>query len=165
MNTNDLYLRPIKSSDLPFLSKLYASTREEELAVLDWSDEQKAAFLQMQFEAQHQFYQEQFPNSAFDVISLNGKPIGRLYVDHREDEIRIVDIALLPRYRQRGVGSHYLHRILGEGETAQLPVKIHVEHNNPALQLYIKLGFQHVDDTGVYYLMVWTPQVEEPAYA
>ena len=101
-------LRPIKEEDQSFLYRLYASTRQEELAVLDWSEAQKEAFLQMQFNAQHKFYTEQFSQAEFQIIEQDQEPIGRLYVDRRDDEIRLIDIALLPAYRNRGIGSSYL---------------------------------------------------------
>ena len=149
--------RPITQEDEPFLCRLYASTREEELAVVPWSRAEKDAFLEMQFKAQHTYYQEQFKQANFDLVLLAGEPIGRLYLDHRRDELRIIDIALLPEYRRRGIGSRLLQQVLAEADTAVLPVRIHVEHNNPALKLYHRLGFRRIGDQGVYFLMEWTP--------
>ena len=111
--------RAIRETDLPFLSHLYASTRAEELAPVPWSDEQKQAFLSQQFDAQHQHYQKHFANAGFDLILLDETPIGRLYVDRQDDEIRIVDIALLPEHRGRGIGGHIMRDILDEAEDAQ----------------------------------------------
>jgi len=150
-------LRPITSEDEPFLFRVYASTREEELSVVPWSEAQKAAFLQMQFQAQHAFYAENYTRAQFDVILLDDVPAGRLYVDRREHEIRIVDIALLPDYRRQGIGTLLLQEILTEGTSRGVPVTIHVEMNNPALRLYQRLGFRHVADHGLYYLMQWQP--------
>ena len=93
--------RPIRLDDEPFLSQVYASTRLEELAVTDWNDEQKAAFLRMQFVAQHKFYQDNYTETDFLVILQDDTPIGRLYVACWQEEIRIVDIALLPAYRHK----------------------------------------------------------------
>ena len=149
--------RPIRDEDRPFLLRLYASTRAEELAVVDWSDEEKQQFLGFQFGAQHDYYQEQFPNARFDLVLVDGEPAGRLYVDRREDEIRLIDIALLPEYRRRGLGGRLMNRVLDEGRKAGLPVQIHVEQNNPAMRLYDRLGFQRVEDQGVYWLMRWEP--------
>jgi GNAT superfamily N-acetyltransferase len=147
-------LRPMRwPKDEPFLQSLYASTRAEELAQAPWSDEQKAAFCRMQFAAQHQHYQEHYVGARWDVIELEGAPIGRLYVARWADEIRIVDIALLPGYRGRGVGSRLIKRVLAEGEAAGKPVTIHVEQFNPAMQLYERLGFEKVGEVGVYWLM------------
>jgi len=149
--------RPIREDDRELLARLYASTRAEELSVVPWSEEQKAAFLHQQFEAQHAFYQEQFQNAQFSIVLLDGEPAGRLYIDRREDEIRLIDIALLPEHRGRGVGGELMRGILAEGEETGLRVTIHVERFNPALRLYQRLGFEHLEDQGPYYLMEWRP--------
>ena len=149
--------RPISAEDEDFLYKVYASTREDELAPLDWDDEQKESFLKMQFAAQHKFYTEQFPRAEFQVILLDQEPIGRLYLDHRDDEIRLIDIALLPSHRNRGIGNSILKDILAAGELVSLPVRIHVEQFNPALRFYKRLGFRQTGDEGIYYLMEWSP--------
>ena len=154
----NMTLRPITSQDMDFLCKVYVSTRQEEMAlVTDWSEAQKTAFLQMQFDAQHAYYSEHYSRAQFQIILLDGAPVGRLYVDRRVKEIRIVDIALLPEYRSQGIGSDLLKEILKEGAQAGLPVTIHVEMFNPALRLYDRLGFHRIADHGVYYLMEWSP--------
>jgi ribosomal protein S18 acetylase RimI-like enzyme len=145
--------RDITSDDHPFLQRLYASTREEEMTLVDWGDRQKEAFLQMQFNAQHQYYQANYTQTAFQVILLHGKPIGRLYVARWEKEIRIVDLALLPENCDRGIGSQILKDLLAEGKQQNLPVRIHVEQYNRALRLYERLGFQKIGEHGVYWLM------------
>lgn len=150
-------LRPISDSDLEFLYEVYASTRQDELSVVPWDDSQKHDFLRMQFGAQHGHYQEHFSDATFDVIEIDGQPVGRWYVRRGADEFRIVDIALLPSHRGKGIGGKLLEGLIHEAGIAQLPVTIHVEHNNSALGLYTRLGFAIVDDTGVYYLMKRTP--------
>lgn len=150
--------RPIVPSDDPFLAQVYASTRREELAVTDWNDEQKATFLQMQFTAQHKFYQENYTDTDFLIILQDDTPIGRLYVARWKDEIRIVDIALLPAYRGTGIGTTILQDLLAEAGAAGKPVRIHVERENPALRLYQRLGFVIVEDKGVYLFMERAPR-------
>jgi ribosomal protein S18 acetylase RimI-like enzyme len=150
--------RPITDDDLPFLSRVYAETRQEELAPVPWSDAEKQAFLQMQFEAQHHHYQEHFADAQFDLILINGQPGGRLYVQHRPDEIRIIDLALLIEHRGQGIGTQLMQDVLAQGQERGLPVRIHVEKNNPALRLHQRLGFQSIEDQGVYYLMEWLPE-------
>jgi ribosomal protein S18 acetylase RimI-like enzyme len=146
-------LRPSTLDDEQFLYRLYASTREDELAVVPWSESEKETFLTTQFNAQHTFYHQQFNEAEFLIIEQDNEPIGRLYLDRRDDEIRIVDIALLPSHRNRGIGTKYLESILEEGQGAGLPVRIHVERNNTALRLYERLGFQKVTENGIYFLM------------
>ena len=149
-------LRPRRDDDRPFLARLYASTRADEMALLDWSQEEKTAFLAMQFEAQTRHYDEHYGDAEFLIIERNHEPIGRLYLQRREDEIRIVDIALLPKAQRAGIGGRLLRRVLDEAADTGRAVRIHVERNNPALALYQRLGFRKIDDLGVYYLMEWT---------
>jgi ribosomal protein S18 acetylase RimI-like enzyme len=153
-------LRPIGLEDQDFLYCVYASTRQQEMALVPWSDEQKVAFLQMQFNAQHKFYTENYPDAAFQAILLDGCAVGRLYLHRRESEICVVDIALLPAYRSQGIGTALLEQVLTEAQTRHVKVTIHVEMFNPALRLYQRLGFRHVADNGVYYLMEWLPERE-----
>jgi GNAT superfamily N-acetyltransferase len=154
-------LRPATSDDDPFLALVYAGTRAAELAAVPWTDEEKAAFVQMQFAAQAQYYREHYPNTSFDVIVLDDEPVGRLYVARWSDEIRIVDIALLPEYCNRGIGSTLLRQLRSEAVAARKPLRIHVERFNPARRLYERLGFRQVEDKGVYLFLEW--RSDEPA--
>ena len=117
--------RPITPEDHPFLSALYASTRQDEMALVNWTAEEAAAFLQMQFELQHTHYQAHYPTADFLVIELEGTPIGRLYLDRWEREFRLMDIALVPAYRNKGLGSQLLQAVMAEAAGAGLPVRIH----------------------------------------
>jgi ribosomal protein S18 acetylase RimI-like enzyme len=150
-----LALRPVTPEDRPFLCAVYASTREEELAPVPWSAAQKEAFLRMQFDAQDAYYRERYAGATFDVILLDGTPAGRLYVMRWPDEIRIVDIALLPAYRGKGIGSALLHALQEEARATGTPLGIHVEKMNPALRLYERLGFTFIADRGVYLFLQW----------
>ncbi len=154
----DLTFRPITESDSAFLTRVYASTREMELAAVPWTPQQKSEFLQQQFDAQHQYYMEQFKQARFQIILLDGEPVGRLYIDYRENEIRLIDIALLTEHRGKGLGKKLMKDILAEGQNRNAPVTIHVEKNNPAMRLYHRLGFEKLEDQGVYDLMEWRPK-------
>ena len=157
-----IHFRPISEEDQTFLYSLYASTREDELTQTGWTNFEKENFLRQQFVAQHEFYMEQFSNAQFQIIQAENKPIGRLYIDHRSDEIRLIDIALLPEYRNQGIGKSILTDIINDAAKANKPVRIHVERYNPALHLYERLGFVRIGDTGVYYLMEKVPvEVDE----
>jgi ribosomal protein S18 acetylase RimI-like enzyme len=150
-----LSLRPITPQDVPFLAGVYASTRAEELAVTGWSDEEKAVFCRRQFDAQSAHYRENYPGASLQVIERDGVSIGRLYVAHWEREIRIMDIALSPEHRGTGIGTKLLRDLQEEARSAGKSLTIHVERFNPALRLYQRLGFQQVEDKGVYLLMQW----------
>lgn len=147
-----------EASDLPFLRELYASTRREELAPAGWPKEQVENFLSQQFHAQHVHYQEHYADADFDVIlSDQGEPIGRLYLIEWEKEFRIVDIALLPETRRKGIGGRILSEIIERAFAVGKAVSIHVEQYNPAMHLYERLGFEKIDEKGVYHLMEIKP--------
>jgi GNAT superfamily N-acetyltransferase len=150
-------LRPITPGDLPFLRALYGSTRDEELAVVDWPAHQKEAFLDQQFAAQHAWYQEQYAGASFDLVEVAARPAGRLYVARWERELRIVDVSLLPEHRGQGLGTALLAAVIGEATAAGKPVSIHVERQNRALALYRRLGFAVREDKGMYLLLERPP--------
>lgn len=146
-------LRASQQSDTEFLFAVYAASREDELAPVPWTPEQKRMFLLQQFQAQDAYYRQQFDTARFDVIEEDEQPIGRLYVERKPDEIHIIDIALLPAHRNKGIGGRLLNDILNEASVARQRVCIFVEKNNPAQRLYDRLGFIKKDDVGVYWLM------------
>jgi ribosomal protein S18 acetylase RimI-like enzyme len=152
-----LVFRPMTDADLPFFQQLYASTREDELAPLAWSDAEKTAFLEMQFRAQHSHYRQHFADMDWLVISRAGAPVGRLYLQRRSAEHGVIDIAFLSQHRGAGLGTALMRDLLDEAAAAGKAVSIHVEKFNPALRLYHRLGFCKVEDQGVYDLMRWTP--------
>ncbi len=154
---SDISFRPIIDDDRAFLTRLYASTRAEEMAVVPWDQEEKDRFLRFQFAAQHTYYQDNFMSASFNLILKNDTPVGRLYLDRRADEHRLIDIAILPEHRGTGLGTWLMNNVLGEAGDAGKKVRIHVEQNNPAMRLYLRLGFREVEDQGVYRLMEWCP--------
>lgn len=156
MPPDGIALRPQTDADHEFLYALYASTREQELRTVDWPEEVKRSFLRSQAEAQWTHYSTYYYDADFLIIERNGAPVGRLYIWRGEDDIRVVDIALLPEERGRGVGAALLTDVLAEAARAGKSASIHVERFNPALHLYQRLGFEHVSDDGVYYLMKWS---------
>jgi ribosomal protein S18 acetylase RimI-like enzyme len=152
-----LALRPITPADTEFLARVYASSRAEELAVTGWPEELKEDFCRRQFDAQSAYYAANYPEASFQIIERDGWPIGRLYVARWEKEIRIVDITLLPESRGSGIGTKLLRDLQDEARAAGKTLTIHVERFNRALGLYQRLGFQQVEDKGVYLLMRWNP--------
>jgi ribosomal protein S18 acetylase RimI-like enzyme len=150
-------LRTATGADRGFLVELYASTRADELAVVPWTDDEKAAFVAMQFEAQDVSYHRAYPDGRFLVVLGDDAPIGRLYLGRGAAEIRIVDITLLPAHRGAGIGSRLIDDVLAEADAAGLAVRLHVEPWNPALRLYERRGFRVVEAGAVYLFMERPP--------
>jgi RimJ/RimL family protein N-acetyltransferase len=155
--TGSITLRPITDADMDFLHRLYATTREDELKQVEWTPEQKAAFVAQQFHAQHQYWHEHYTDTSWDLVLRDGEPIGRLYVARWPEEIRIVDIALMPEHRGGGTGTRLIRGLFAEGDASGRKVSIHVEIFNPARRLYDRLGFVQAGEHGVYLLMERPP--------
>jgi len=151
-------LRPVGQEDQDFLFEVYASTRRDELIRTGWDEAQQQAFLNLQFAAQQQYYKDRFPEGEHRVIVKGGRSIGRIYTARSNQEIRILDIALLPKHRNAGIGTSLLKEILADAEKSRLAVRIYVESFNRSLRLFERLGFSSVETTGLYHLMEWRPR-------
>jgi ribosomal protein S18 acetylase RimI-like enzyme len=150
-------LRAAEPGDREFLAALYASTREQELAPLPWTDGQKAAFLCMQFEAQQRHYEEHYPAAERSIVVCEGQAVGRFWVDRGEDGFLVLDIALLPAWRGRGIGGALLEALIAEADACGRAVTLHVERFNPARRLYDRLGFRKKSEEGPYDLLERLP--------
>jgi RimJ/RimL family protein N-acetyltransferase len=154
-----LHLRTITIDDQETLCQIYSGTRTEELAQLtDWTAGQKEAFLRSQFMAQHTYYQNNYEGANFWVIESRAKIIGRLYLHthYEAASMRIIDIALLPEWRNNGIGTQILLDVMESAGIMNRPLTIHVESFNRAMRLYKKLGFVLISRTnGVYHLLEW----------
>ncbi|MBV9209871.1 MAG: GNAT family N-acetyltransferase [Acidobacteria bacterium] len=150
---HEVRLRPVSDEDEPFLQTAYADSRADELMRVPWSDEQRAAFVRMQFQAQQKHYQEYFPKAEHVVILADERPAGRLYVDRRDDEIRILDITVLAGFRSRGIGSHVIKALMEEADAAGKAVSIYVENYNPSRFFFERRGFRQIEDDGMNLLL------------
>lgn len=157
--TDSIHIRPATEDDTRILFEVYASTRAEELAPVPWTTEQKLQFLAFQFQSQRDHYRQVFPDATFDVIEVEGTPAGRLYVNRTGETIHVIDIALLPWARGRGIGGKILRDLCAEADTKDVPVTISVEKFNPAKHLYERLGFRMIEDGEVYQRMEWRAAV------
>lgn len=148
-------LRPAREEDEALLLEIYSSTRADEMALVPWDAAMKDSFLRSQFAAQQTHYRSYFPHARHDMILVDEEPIGRVYVDRRETEIRILDITLLPGTRGRGVGSQIIQELMKEAADQDKSLSIYVESFNRSLDLFQRLGFAKADDNGASWLMVW----------
>jgi len=141
-------LREVMPEDEALLREIYACTRAAELAMVPWSDEQREAFLRFQFDAQDSHYRSQFPEASYQLILKNTEPVGRLYVLRDATEIRILDITVLPQYRNAGIGTSLIRDVLAEADRSGQTVTIWVEQFNPSQALFQRLGFAKIQDDG-----------------
>lgn len=151
-------LRNFTTEDEAFLYRLYATTREEELAALGWDAAQQELFLKMQFNIQHHTYIANYPQADSYIIIADGEQAGRLMLNRTSEEIFMIDLALLPEYRGAGIGSTLFKELLAEGAKTGRPVILHVLKDNVnAIRLYERLGFSICADVGMYFRMECAP--------
>jgi ribosomal protein S18 acetylase RimI-like enzyme len=154
----EITLTPEQPEDDSFLFELYATTRAAELALIVWNDEQRCAFLRQQYELRRFHYLRYHSGAEYLLIRRGGDPIGRIAIHRKGDEIRIMDIALVPEYRGMGIGSQLIHELLVEASFENTPVTLHVERRNRAAGLYQRLGFRVIEDGAVYLFLKWVPE-------
>lgn len=154
----DVLLRPETDQDKDFLLALYISTRDEELLNIGWSHSDIQSFLTQQFEAQTRYYRQLYPHADYQLVELGGIPMGRFYLNREENEYRLIDISLLPAFRNQTLGLFLIRTLQHAASKAGMPVSLHVENNNPAIRLYRRLGFTELKNDGVHILMTWSPK-------
>jgi len=150
-------LRDEQSSDEPLLFELYASTREAELALTNWDQPTRQAFLNMQFRAMRQGYRSMFPQGQFSIILVDGAAVGRIVIDRPPQEVHVADIVLLPSERGRGIGGRVMKDLMAEAAGAGKPVTLQVLKQSRAIAFYQRLGFVTTGGTEVYDRMEWLP--------
>ncbi len=152
-------LRPVAPADEEFLLDVYGSTRADEMALVSWwTQEQKRAFLKSQLDAQRGEYEGRFPAADYQIILVNDEPAGRLWIARTPEQIRLLDIALLPGFRRRGIGAVLLGRLIAESQQTGLPLRHMVFELNPeAVRFYMRLGFALLERHGAYLEMERVP--------
>lgn len=159
-------LRAVKSADEDFLLGVYAASRADEMALVDWDDEQKMAFLRSQFEAQAAQYHARFPDAEYSIILYDDQPVGRFWIGRAPEQIRLLDIAILPEFQNRGVGAVLLKNLVAEAEQNGLPLRHMVfKMNTAAFRFYERFGFTPIDDVGAYIHMERRTSSTAPAAA
>ena len=136
--TPHVSLRPVAPEDDEFLFSVYASSRAEELAQTNWDEAQQLAFLRMQFDAQRGEYDARYPEARYDVILVDGRPAGRLWV---------------------GADAHIVGGLIEEAVTTARPLRHMVFIlNTGAKRFYERLGFVVFEEYGgAYHHMEWRP--------
>jgi len=154
---NSIVLREATAEDLPFLAHLYRDTRRQELEGWGWPREQQEWFLQMQFDARQRSYETAFPDARDRLICVEGAPVGRLLVNREQAALHLIDIALLEKHRNQGVGRQLIGQLQKECARDGFTLRLQVLEGNPAIRLYRRLGFTETGTEAMYLQMAWTP--------
>jgi GNAT superfamily N-acetyltransferase len=155
-------LRPATPEDEDFLLRVLRSTREDELALTAWDDAQKEDFIRMQYAAQQADYTARFPDAEYAVILYDDAPAGRIWIGRSEAEIRLLDIALLPEFQNRGIGTHLLSALIAESNRTRKPLRHSVfKFNADALPFYQRLGFRMTGESAAYVFLERSPDPDD----
>ena len=165
-NSVNISLRPVTDADQEFLVGVYASTRADELAQVDWDESQKDAFIRWQYAMQKQEYDARYPDARYEVIVVDDQPAGRIWVGADDTQIRLLDIALLSEFQNRGVGAYLVQQLIDEAKRAQKPLRHMVFMlNDNAFRFYERLGFTTIEDVGAYKHMEWKAEQDQSTSA
>jgi ribosomal protein S18 acetylase RimI-like enzyme len=156
MHRHALQRRTAQAQDDAFLESLYASTRTEELRPWAWPETQVQAFLAQQSRAQSMGYRHQFGAEHDHIVQLDGEDIGRLFVAPVGPALCVVDIAVLPAWRNQGIGTQLLQQVLRTAAEQGRPVQLSVMRGNPAQRLYERLGFAVTAQDDLYLELAWS---------
>ncbi|HEX2748265.1 MAG TPA: GNAT family N-acetyltransferase [Verrucomicrobiales bacterium] len=158
----DVSFRPVSTADRMLLLRIYASSREQEMALVPWTGAEKAAFLEQQFDFQDRHYRTAFEGAEFSIIAIRGEDAGRLIVHRGEASIELMDITLLPPWRNQGLGTGIIRELMEEASGSEKSLRLWVEQFNPARRLYERLGFAHESDHGIHLEFVFSRRPAQP---
>lgn len=150
-------LRPVTPEDSGFLLELYKSSRGDDLRSLGWDEERVTQFLELQYEAQQTFDGNDYQQAIDEIVLCLGKPVGRLLTESRQDEIRCLDLALLPQFRNQGRGTLLLRKLQQQAAKSRKPLRLQVIRFNRAVSLFERLGFVRTSESGTHFQMEWKP--------
>ncbi|CAN5376720.1 GNAT family N-acetyltransferase [soil metagenome] len=109
-----------------------------------------------QFHVQTQGYRAAHPKARLRIITLDDAPVGRLADDRMADAIHLIDIAITPPWRGRGVGTTVIRDLMNEAAAAALPLVLQTARDNlAAQQLYERLGFVTTSASATHLSMAW----------
>jgi GNAT superfamily N-acetyltransferase len=146
-----MVLRPVTDSDEEFLLSIYAGTRADELAQAEWEPGQQEAFVKWQFDLQRREYGVRFPDAEYYVIMIDDSPAGRIWIGRDDQQIRLLDIAILPEFQNRGAGTMLLRWLIDESKRVRKTLRHMVfVLNNDAHRFYERLGFVVIEEFGAY---------------
>jgi ribosomal protein S18 acetylase RimI-like enzyme len=150
-------LRPASANDNGFLLHVYESTRLEEVESWGWNVVQQTDFLRMQYEIRKRGYSGSYSSAETSVISIGDSLAGSIIIFRGRGEIRLVDIALLPEFRNRGIGTHLIKMLISEAARSRSSVRLNVLRGNRAALLYGRLGFAAIGGDEMYIEMEVAP--------
>ncbi len=131
-------LRAAREEDRAFLDGLFFERKQVEFAALGWPPPVLAAFLQSQAAVRAQA----LAGLESWVIVHGEVPVGQVLVGITPGALHVAEMVVSQSRRGQGLGTAALQEVLARADAEQRAVRLNVEHGNPAVRLYRRLGFR-----------------------
>ncbi len=157
-------LRPAGISDDVFLFELFVFSRERELSPLPAAIRDIVA--RQQFESYGVATTTTYPKAenlivevplAVDGLSMPAAA-GRLLVDDNDERLLVIDMAIHPDHRNRGLGAALLQMMMEKCRRDGKILQGSVSPYNPARRLYARLGITERQAGHGYIGLEWRPR-------
>jgi ribosomal protein S18 acetylase RimI-like enzyme len=149
-------MRPAQPDDETFLFRLFGETQDHLVSIRP-NQQLWSMLIDMQYRGRKSSYSQQYPAAEDTILCRDNQPVGRLLVNHEQDCLRIIDIAVLAELRGQGLGAWSLRRCQQQAADAGKRVDLSVNPINPARLLYEHLGFRAMNDDLMNLEMTWNP--------
>ena len=151
------YLRACTEADDAFVYDVFCTTWESEVAALP-NQNLAQHVLRIQHIAQERRFAARYPQHQRYVVLADGEPAGRLYVHETASMMHVIDLTLMPQFRDRGIGTRIFGDLFAHAERHGLTVRLRVERRNErATMLYTALGFELVSMDDLDNFFEWVP--------
>jgi len=155
-----VHLRDAVPEDEAFLFELYAAARADEFALLP--EAQRPVLLRFQYLAQSGAYRAMYPGTGYRIVLRDAQPVGRIWIAELENEVRLVDIALLPGARNSGIGSLLVGQLQRRAQAAGKPLRSSVFRFNPgSLRWHQRLGFRVAGQDELRIDLEWLAEIPQ----
>lgn len=143
--------RPATPGDADLLAELFAESRADDFALLP--PDVRPSLVAMQFAAAQRSYRDAYPAARSEIIELDGRAVGRILIDATDERVRVVDVVVTGRARNRGIGTCVLREVIAAA--GDRPVQLSVWSGNAsARRLYARLGFHETTSDSGYVELV-----------
>ncbi len=142
-------LRPVDSRDFTFLYMLHRDSLGPYVErIWGWDEDW-----------QRQHYEENYQPKYMQIIQVEGRDVGMIAVAEYENSFTLRQIEILPEYQGQGLGAAVIRHLQAESAAAGKALTLRVFKINPALRLYLRLGFRILREDDVHYNMRWDAEV------
>lgn len=153
--STDISFRPVQPSDADFLYEMFVASRERELAPLP--SPMRDVLARQQYDVYRRGMGADYPDAHQLIVCAGANRAGMLFLAERPGVLWVIDLALHPERRNRGLGSAVLGRLMDTCRKSGRVLRGSVAPHNPARRLYARLGIRECDASQGYIQLEWRP--------